>query len=113
MRYRVLFVTMRRIPVLSPCYRAWLAWTYDTSVMTNRALLAECGSVADVREHLQLIAVNHKIGHMGRSSIILSLQQIMNSCSSSSSFAVEVEATHSSCAFYACEPFCHGMVVYN
>ena len=26
---------MRRIPVLSPCYTAWLAWTYDTSVMTK------------------------------------------------------------------------------
>ena len=27
---------MRRIPVLSPCYRAWLAWTYDTSVITKK-----------------------------------------------------------------------------
>ena len=26
---------MHRIPVLSPCYRAWLAWTYDTSLMTK------------------------------------------------------------------------------
>ena len=26
---------MRRISVLSPCYTAWLAWTYDTSVMTK------------------------------------------------------------------------------
>ena len=22
---------MRKIPVLSPCYRAWLTWTYDTT----------------------------------------------------------------------------------
>ena len=26
---------MRRIQILSPCYTAWLAWTYDTSVMTK------------------------------------------------------------------------------
>ena len=29
---------MRRIPVLSPCYRAWLAWTYDTSVITKKEI---------------------------------------------------------------------------
>ena len=32
---------MRRIPVLSPCYTAWLAWTYDTSVMTKSVAAEE------------------------------------------------------------------------
>ena len=32
---------MRRISVLSPCYTAWLAWTYDTSVMTKSVAAEE------------------------------------------------------------------------
>ena len=32
---------MHRISVLSPCYRAWLAWTYDTKLMTKSVAAEE------------------------------------------------------------------------
>ena len=47
---------MRRIPVLSPCYRAWLAWTYDTSVM-KKSVAALKDAVNHVSELLVLVTL--------------------------------------------------------